>query len=182
MMNSQLHLYVWGAAPVLAAQGLKMSAVSYDRARSVKATTPKLNQSGTLSKTVTVFDELTYREWVAEGQEYPGRAKDGSQAGVYELDPAELERITAPAHVSKFFQRTTVPLNLNLIKAHVRAAVDAVADMKNVSDRVYQSGEAPRSLGDACRWCDFAALCRAQIMGGPQGEYHPEDFGLAQKG
>jgi len=182
MMNSQLHLYVWGAAQALAAAGIRLAAVSYDRARSVRPTTPKLNQSGTLSKTVTLFDELSYLDWVAEGQKYPGRAKDGSQAGVYEAEEALLEHLRNPAWVSKWFQRTLVPLNANLIRGHVRAAVDAVEDMRRSQERAERTGEAPRSLGDSCRWCDFAELCRAQLVGGPRGEYDPRDFGLVQKG
>lgn len=181
MMDSQLHLYAWGVSPVLAVHGLRASALSYDRCNSVKATTPRLNQSGTLSKTVTNFDILSYRDWVAEGQEYPGRAKDGSQAGVYQLDEAMVEHLTSPVWVSRWFQRTLVPVNRNLVKSHLLAAADSLADMRATAERTRASGEAPRNLGPACRWCDFAALCRAQMQGGPDGEYDPGDFGLVTR-
>src|SRR5690606_16644191 len=103
MMDSQLHLYVWGLTPKLREYGVQVNAVSYDRARSVKPTTPRLTQAGALSKQVTQFDLRTYREWVAQGQEYPGRAKDGSGAGVYQEDPAVIEHLSSPAWQSRWF-------------------------------------------------------------------------------
>lgn len=178
MMDSQLQLYAWGMQPQLAEHGVKISAVSYDRVKSVKATTPRLTQAGALSKQVTQFDLLSYRDWVAEGQEYPGRAKDGSQAGVYEEDPNLIEQLDSPVWRSKWFQRTRVPLNKNLIRAHLQAAVDSTKAIDVTIEQVQRRGEAPRNLKSACKWCDYVKLCRAQMMGGPEGEYPLGDFGL----
>lgn len=182
MMDSQLQLYAWGVTPLLAKHGLKIGALSYDRARSVAATVPKLTQMGSLSKSVTMFDWVTYREWAAAGQVYAGRTKDGSQSGTYQLEPELLEQLKTPQQVSKWFQRTLVPLNRHLILAHLQAAVDTVKDMQLSAERAVARGDAPRNLGrDSCRWCDFAALCRAQMMGGPEGEYPLENFGLVAR-
>jgi len=181
MMDSQLHLYVWGLTPKLREYGVQVNAVSYDRARSVKPTTPRLTQAGALSKQVTQFDLRTYREWVAQGQEYPGRAKDGSGAGVYQEDPAVIEHLSSPAWQSRWFQRTRVPLNRNLTRAHLQAAVDTSKDIDVTVEKFNRRGEAPRSLATAnCRWCDYRHLCRAQMMGGPDGEYPLGDFGLVK--
>lgn len=179
MMDSQLHLYVWGLSPALREHGVRINAVSYDRVKSVKPTTPRLTQSGSLSKQVTQFDLRTYLDWVAEGQEYPGRAKDGSQAGTYELDPAVVEHLSSPVWRSRWFQRTRVPLNRNLIRAHLQAAVDSAKAVDVTVEKFNRRGEAPRAFATAnCRWCDYRHLCRAQMMGGPDGEYPLGDFGL----
>lgn len=182
MMDSQLQLYAWGVTPQLAPAGLRLSALSYDRACSVKATEPKITQMGGLSKSVTNYDWLTYVEWAALGQTFPGRTKDGSQAGVYEEDPDVTAHLKTPVQVSKWFQRTLTPLNRHLILSHLRAAEDTVADMERTVATIERRGDAPRNLGkDNCRWCDFASLCRAQMVGGPEGEYPLENFGLVAR-
>jgi hypothetical protein len=178
MMDSQLHLYAWGTAELLKSHGLTVNAVAYDRIRSVRATTPKLTQTGTLSKTVTQFDLRTYVEWAAAGQEYPGRAKDGSQKGVYELEPAVVEHLSTPAALEQWTVRTLTPLNRHLVRTHLQAALDALKDMDVSYARITKRGEARRVLGDHCKWCDFAGLCRAQMTGGPDGTYPLGDFGL----
>lgn len=182
MMDSQLQLYAWGVTPLLAKHNLRVGALSYDRARSVKATAPKITQMGGLSKSVTMFDWLTYRQFCDAKPGYPGRTKDGSQAGVYQEDPEMTRHLKTPEQISKWFQRTLVPLNRHLILSHIRAASDTVAAMEATAALIEERGDAPRNLGkDACRWCDFTALCRAQMMGGPEGEYPLENFGLVAR-
>ncbi len=182
MMDSQLQLYAWGVTPLLKEKGLQVAALSYDRVRSVKATTPKLTQMGGLSKSVTMYDWVTYLEWCREGQDYPGRTKDGSQAGTYELDEDHLAFLKGPLWTSRWFQRTLVPLNRNLVISHLRAAQDTAAAMEALAPRLAETDEAPRNLShDNCRYCDFSALCRAQMFGGPEGEYAPENFGLVAR-
>jgi hypothetical protein len=68
MMDSQLSLYAWGAEPILLELGAPgpPRAMSFDRVRSVKPSTPKLNLNGSLSATVTVFDKRTYIDWANE--------------------------------------------------------------------------------------------------------------------
>ena len=75
-------------------------------------------------------------------------------------------------------QRTLVPLNSNMIRAHLVSAMDTAADAARTRERALAEGAAARNLGGACKWCDFAALCRAQIAGGPDGEYPLAQYGL----
>lgn len=178
MMQSQLPFYAWGLSPKLMEHGLRPQALSYDRVKSVKATTPKLNQSGTLSKTVTQFDLRTYREWVAAGQNYVGTRKDGSAGGTYELDPVLEAHLSTPQWRAMWFDRTLVPINRHLVRAHLQAAIDSLGDMDQTADRFARRKFASRNLGAACRWCDYGDLCRAQMLGGPEGEYPLGDFGL----
>lgn len=180
MMDSQLQLYAWGAAPVIGEWGMgPISATAYDRVKSVKPTTPRLNKSGTLSKTVTQFDIHAYLDWVAEGQHYEGLAKDGSGAGTYQADPSLIDHLESPAWRSIWHQRTLIPLNANMIRAHLRSAVDTISDIHLTRRRAEQEGAAARNLTGGCKWCDFAALCRAQIVGGPDGEYPLDQYKLA---
>jgi RecB family exonuclease len=179
MMDSQLQLYAWGASPKITSWGHgSVQAMAYDRIKTVKPTTPRLNQSGSLSKQVTQFDLHTYREWVAKGQHYAGRAKDGSGAGVYKEEPAVVEHLTSPSWLSIWHQRTLVPLNVNMIRAHLRSALDTAADIARTRERALVEGAAARNLGGGCKYCDYAPLCRAQIAGGPDGEYPLDQYGL----
>ena len=179
MMDSQLQLYAWGAAPQISEWGMgAISATAYDRVKSVKPTTPRLNKSGTLSKTVTQFDLHTYLDWVAEGQEFEGLRKDGSGAGIYEAEQSVIDHLMSPAWRTIWHQRTLTPLNTNMIRAHLRSAVDTIADLNQTRHRAEDTGEAARNLTKGCTWCDFAALCRAQIVGGPDGEYTLVDYRL----
>lgn len=182
MMDSQLQIYAWGAHPEVEKWGLgRIQAVAYDRVRTVKPKTPKLNLTGTLSRSVTDYDVRTYTEWVGEGLEYPGRLKDGSGSGVYYVDEAVVAQLSDPAARSVWFQRTLTPLNTNVIRAHLYAAVYTAEDMNKASQRIEATGEAARNLGGSCRWCDFSALCRAQMIGGPEGEYDLKEMRLERK-
>src|SRR5699024_1809061 len=61
LMDSQLSLYAWGITPSLRKWGVPpVRAIAYDRTRSVAPTLPRLNKSGTLSKSVTMYDVMTY--------------------------------------------------------------------------------------------------------------------------
>jgi len=183
MMDSQLQLYAWGAAPKVSAWELgQIKATAYDRVRMVKPTTPKVTISGTLSKSVSDYDLATYVEWCESEPAYAGRKKDGSEAGVYQQEEKEIERLTSPAHVSGWFQRTLTPLNQNLIRAHLRAAVDSALDMSVSYERAALEHAAARNLTRSnCDWCDFAALCRSEMFGGAQGDFNLADFRLASK-
>jgi hypothetical protein len=97
--------------------------------------------------------------------------KDGSGAGFYREEPEVVERLSTPAYTSGWFQRTLTPLNANLIRAHLRAAVDTALDVTLTKERARVSNEAARNLTAGCKWCDYAHLCRAQMWGGPDGEY-----------
>lgn len=182
MMDSQLQFYAWGAAPLFAEWKVgPIQATAYDRVRTIKPKTPVLTQAGSLSKQVTDFDLRTYLEWAEPGVPFPGRFKDGSGAGVYQPEKEVIERLSSPVARSVWFQRTMTPLNGNLIRTHLQAAVDTAQDIDRLADRIEERQEAPRNLGGGCRWCDFAALCRAQMFGGPHGDYDLAACGVQRK-
>ena len=182
MMDSQLQVYAWGAAPTVGEWDLgPIRAVAYDRVRSQRSKTPRVTQTGGLSAAVKDFDLRTYLQWCATRPEYPGRFKDGSGAGVYEVDENVVANLSTEVARSAWFQRTLTPLNPNIVKTHLRAAVDTAMDIRATKDRAKATGEAGRNLSGSCRWCDFAGLCRAQMIGGPDGEYELADYALAKK-
>lgn len=184
MTDSQLQLYGWGVYPLvetwkLPAKGV--GAVAYDRVRTAKPKTPKLNLDGTLSKSITDFDAHTYIEWAKEGVPFEGRKKDGAGAGIYELDPSVVDSLSTQSARSKWFQRTLTPLNRNVLRAHLQSAVDTVRDQVNTRARIEVSREAPRNLGKSCKYCDFTELCRAEMLGGPMEDIPLEDFNLVKR-
>lgn len=186
MMDSQLQVYSWGASPEVSSWGMgQIKAVAYDRIRMVAPKSPKVTQAGTLSKAVSDYDLRTYLEFCegpdGQGAPYPGRKKDGSDAGFYTADPAVVENLSDPASRSAWFQRTLTPLNRNIVIGHLRAAVDTAFDMTRTRRRVAESGEAGRNLTSRCKWCPFVELCRAELSGGPDGEYDLAAYNLRVK-
>jgi hypothetical protein len=178
LLDSQLHLYTWGVLPILTEWGFTPHATAYDRIRSAPPKQPQVTQAGTLSKSVTDYDVATYLDWAAGGVPYPGRKKDGSDGGTYVAEAAVAERLRSPAVLTIWHQRTLVPLNGNIIRAHLLASADTLADAQRTQARFAATGQAAHNFGDACRFCDFAALCRAELIGGVEGEYPPEAYGL----
>lgn len=195
MMDSQLQVYAWGASDAIAALGRgDVRATAYDRARSVKPKEPSLTATGTLSKSVTDFDLATYLRWAAgpdgegvpwgeEGAHYASGAKKGQpKFGVYRADDAVVARLSTPDALADWNDRTFTPINLNIVRAHLRSAQDAALGIAATRDAAARLGEAPRNLTDsACRWCDYASLCRAQMVGGPRGVYDLAEHGLAAR-
>lgn len=185
MMDSQLQLYAWGLTPLVKEWGHSVRAVAYDRVRMSAPKTPKLNQSGTLSKSITDFDLHTYRTWAKGpdglGQPYPGLKKDGSGAGFYTEDEQVVQNLSDPASQSAWFQRSLTPLSQNTVRTHLLSAVDSALDMRRTRARVELTSEAARNLGSACRWCDFAELCRAEMIGGAGGEYDLSSMRLRKR-
>ena len=186
MMDSQLQLYAWGLAPTLKRWGVdQVRAVAYDRIRSTASKQPQITKSGTLSKSVTDYDAATYVAWAAgedgNGVPFPGLKKDGSGAGVYTVEESVVEKLNRPDWRATFATRTQRPVNVNLVRAHLRAAIDTATDIWRTQRRIESAGEVARNLGQACKWCDFSDLCRAQMFGGKQGEYELAEFGLRAK-
>lgn len=184
MMDSQLHFYAWGMVDRIREWGAEpVRAVSYDRMRSVAPSPPVLTQSGRIAvrggePSIGNCDLGTYLAWCDTGPTFPGRKKDGSDGGTYAAESGIVERLSTPAARSVWFQRTLSPLNRHLVRAHLQGACDSERDSQRTLTRVLRTGEAPRNLGPVCRWCDFAELCRAQMLGGPDGDYDPADYGL----
>lgn len=183
MMDSQVQVYAWGLGPVCRKWGAETPrAVSFDRVRSAAPKTPQVTKSGRLSKAVTDYDLRTYLEWVEGGVEYPGLKKDGSGAGTYTVEKSEVERLSSSEVCAQWFRRTLTPVSRNVLRSHLQAAVDTVSDMERTRARAGRSAEAPRNLVmQTCKFCDFADLCRAQMVGGARGEYDLADFGLRRR-
>lgn len=182
MLDSQLQIYAWGGAELIASFGRgPVRATAYDRVRSVKPKTPVLTKAGKLSVQTTDYDARTYREWAEAGQEYPGLKNDGSGAGVYQLNPEVLANYSTPQARAKWFDRTLTPLNRNVLVTHLRAAADTAVDQQLTRDRAAIEGQAARNLGSACRWCSYVKLCRTEMFGGSDGDYDLEEMGLRRK-
>ena len=195
MMDSQLQLYAWGISPKLQEWGAPpVRGVAYDRVKSVKPTAPKLTLAGKLSAASTMFDERTYREfaagpdgkgiiWGVENEHFASGPRKGEPKwGTYEIDQAVLDRITSIPHRSAFHQRTLVPLNANIVRAHLRAAVDSATDIWRTQKRAEITGEAARNMGKTnCQWCDYQSICRAQMIGGADGTYELAEHNLTQR-
>lgn len=181
MMDSQVQLYAWGLGPLCDEWGVpRPRAVAFDRVRSKAPKTPKLTKAGKLSSSAKDYDLTTYLEWVGDGGiPYEGMKKDGSGAGVYTAEEAEIERLGSPQVVSQWFSRHLTPVSPHLVRSHLQAAADTCSDISLTRKRAAARGEASRNFGKAaCRFCEFADLCRAQMVGGPGGEYAPEEYGL----
>lgn len=220
LMDSQLQLYSWIAAPTLQEAGFSAPrAVAYDRTRSTEPKTPQLTLAGGLSKAVTDYDLETYESWSIEDtataaveafRETPEYAalpedwrktvdelpagrlygklgefgKTGAKAGqpkfgIYEPDEKVREALAAPSELGKWLSRTLKPIQRGVVTAHLQAAIDSAHDIRRSVDRAKKKGAAPRNLTRrGCQWCPFASICRAQMIGGPDGEYDLESLGL----
>lgn len=180
MMDSQVQLYAWGLGPLCDEWEVsRPRAVAFDRVRSKAPKTPKLTKAGKLSASVKDYDLSTYLEWCADGVPYEGMKKDGSAAGVYTAEEGEIERLGSPQVVSQWFSRHLTPVSPYLVRSHLQAAADTCGDITLTRKRAEKRGEAARNFGKAaCQFCEFADLCRAQMVGGPGGEYAPEEYGL----
>ena len=199
MMDSQLQIYAWGASPTVTSWGRgPIKAVAYDRMRMVHPRPPSLTSSGNLASrngepSLSACDLWTYLDWSVgpDGEGVPWRGamlpktkeekeaeKNGEtverrykQGGVYTRDDAVVARLDDPAAHSAWFQRTLTPLNRNMLTTHLRASVDSAFDIRRTRFRVNESSEAARNLTRNCKWCPFTELCRAEMTGGPGGDY-----------
>lgn len=192
MMDSQLQFYGWGITELLIEWGVPpVRATAYDRVRSKAPRMPALTLTGGLSKSITDYDLDTYLTWAAgpdgegvpwgeEGVYYVSGAKKGEpKFGLYQAEDSVIEKLSSPAARTAWFQRTLTPLNRMLIQTHLGAAVDTSDDIERSQARVDEKGEAARNLTpQGCKFCDFADLCRAQMYGGPRGEYDFAEYGL----
>lgn len=185
LLDSQTHLYAWLASKTLPSDLLPQGAawaLSYDRARTKSPSAPALTKSGSLSKSTTDYDLAAYLAFTAEPVPYPGLKKDGSGAGTYERDPAVVERLSSPSERAKWNDRTLTPVNLNIVRSHLREARNTRQAMESTLETFHLQGQATRNLNRmGCGWCDFQALCLAEMRaGGPLEDLDPGDYGLRQ--
>ena len=189
LFNGQLQMYAFGIAPIVKGWGYgQVRAVSFDRAKMVAPKPPSLTKSGRLAQrggepSISSSDLHTYLEWAkgpdGDGVPYPGMKKDGSDAGRYVAEESVIERLSTPQARAAWFSRATQPISRNVITAHLTAAVDSAIDSERTRARAEITGAAARNFTKACQWCDFAKLCRAEIVGGPAAT---EDLELAEYG
>lgn len=198
MMDSQLQLYGWGAAPTVDSWevGAQIRAVAYDRVRSVAPKPPHLTASGRLAvrggePSISQTDLATYVEWAKgpDGEGVPwgeegayyvsGKRKGEPKFGRYVAEESVIETLSSKTSQNQWQQRALTPLNVNLVRSHLRAAVDSAKSIEGTQTAYAEVGEVARILTRSiCRWCPFADMCRAEMFGGPGGEYPPEDYGL----
>lgn len=195
LADSQLHLYGWAVGKVLSKRDpeFRVDALSYDRVRSAKPKEPSLTQSGNLSKSVRDYDLATYLRFAAgpdgngvpwgEPDEYVKSGKNAGKPkwGIYTVEDEEVARLSSPAALSLWHQRTLTPLNKRIVRTHVRSMAYSQRRAEETVEVVKDEGEAPRNFHRwTCRTCDFKRLCAAQLTGGPEGDYPPEDYGLVK--
>lgn len=112
-----------------------------------------------------------------------GAKKGQPKFGVLEESEKEIARLSDPSHRAAFHKRTLRPLSTSIVRTHLRAAVDSATDIWRTQQRTSRTGEAPRSMAKMnCNFCDFATLCKTQMVGGVEGTYELADFGLRQRG
>lgn len=190
-MDSQLMLYAWGLAPQVKRWGYpKINAVSYDRCRSITPVPPQLTKSGRLAvrggePSVSGTDLKTYLGW-AEGPDgngvfFEGLKKDGSASGLYTAEDKVVEKLQSPASLGIWFRRTRVPLNPNIVRTHLRSALETSEDIDRTIEHVQKYGYAARNLTQNCTWCVFVDLCRAEMIGGGPGDFELADYGLRER-
>lgn len=160
LMDSQLHLQAWGMAPLLKAHGLIPEAVQFDRLRFKKPSEPKLTTKGILSKSTTDFDSYTYKNWCKENEQ--------------EIETAVVA--ACDAKTDAWFRRSSKPLSMRSVEAHVRSAQAQV-----VRAEALDATTATLVTSKSCGWCDFLSLCRAEIIGGRPENFVPQDYGLRRK-
>lgn len=199
MMDSQLQLYAWGATPLIKSWDVgPVRAISYDRVKSTAPKPPTLTLAGRLAvrggePSISGSDLETYLEWAKgedgkgipwgeEGEYFKSGPRKGQpKFGRYVAEQTVIDRLKAPIEASKWMQRTLTPVNTNLVRTHLVAAINTANDIGRTRERSRDSGDAPRNFSFSCNWCDFQALCRAQMFGGVDGVYDLEDFGLMVK-
>lgn len=192
MMDSQLHLYAWGVSPMVKEHfGQAPRAISYDKTRSLQPRPPRLTTAGKLATyqgepSTATCDLDTYLEWCRDGVEWQGpkmpKSDERKPGGVYEREEKVVEKLSSEAERSRWFQRTLSPISTPAVRAHLLAALDSGDGIATSIRRVDATGQAARNITPfTCGFCDFAKLCRAQMIGGPELPDDVKQFGLRPK-
>jgi len=180
--TSQLNLYAWLVYPWLVEHGYAGATyLQYDRVRRRAPKVPSVTLAGTLAKTPSDYDYITYETWSAKGVEYPGRKADGSGAGVYYTDPAVSTALRTPEAVSKWVARSTSLVVPNVVRAHLESVADARQDMDKVVERCAKDNRVPLCLSRwNCRLCEYKSLASDIMLMGLDGvkDLPLSDYGL----
>jgi len=169
VLDSQLHLYAFGLKPFLKRNDLPdITAVEYDRVRSAMPKQPVITTTGSLSKSVTGYDLWTYLDWSADliewGTPETFTAAGKPKFGVYERDAKVVDKLSSPEELGQWFRRTLIPINRNVIRQHVKSAVLTAQDIERTLETEPEA--LARNFTKDCQWCDYAKLCRAEVMSG----------------
>lgn len=192
LLDSQLQVYAWGVLPLVKEWGFeKIDAVEYDRTRSAAPKLPAVTSSGSLSKSTADYDLQTYLDWCANGVpwgvegEYfkSGKRKGEPKFGTYTAEDEVIAKLSDPASLSVWHQRSLMPINLHVMRAHLVSIIESQRASVKTEKRAKETGEAARNMSKmGCKFCDYSKLCAAQLRGGSDGYYEPlSDFGLQKR-
>lgn len=145
MADIQLVLYVWAWNRWNPDQ--KVSGIIWDYIRTKPPTIPHLLKKGGLSKAQIDTDYYTYMKAIKENKLNPKDYQD------------ILEKLDD--QVSPFFERVPLP---NPSAALIDSVVN---DAKDTASMIVNLGKVmkTRHLSRDCSWCEFNALCQAEIRG-----------------
>jgi hypothetical protein len=99
-------------------------------------------------------------------------------ATITEPSPKVVESLSGFDVQDKFFRRHLVPVNVSVIKAHLRAAVSGYEQGNRVRADVKAGKDIARSPGKACAWCEYLPVCKAEMFGDVSGSADPASFNL----
>lgn len=97
---------------------------------------------------------------------------------VTEADPSVVEELSTAEARDSFFHRNKRPVNLNVVRSHLRSAAGSLERADTVRARVEAGQEVPRNSGRQCDYCDYSRLCRAEMFGTVAPDTDPAEFGL----
>lgn len=171
LVNSQNHFNAWGVAESLrelsGEQELVPTSVEYARARFKKPAQPAMtkgtkNAPPRLAKSTTDYDAYTYREFCREAE--------------LTMDQAVYDELAGQR--DKWFRFTRKPLLYNVYSQHVLSAASQAARAETITTE-----NSIPVYGSHCGFCQFSALCRADLVGGrePYQDINPGDYGLRRK-
>jgi hypothetical protein len=151
-MESQLHLYPWGIAPMLEELGvdrehIEMMAVEFDYLSTKLPTTPSQNKDGSISKRKINTTYLTL----------------GNALREYGLKWSEeqIEEFLA-RNEKEFFIRKRLPRGRKVIRTLLD---ENLSDSEDIV-RLVEGGVASRTVTHNCSWdCDFMELCKGELYG-----------------
>lgn len=159
LIDSQLHLYAWGLAPLLDEHGLEVLGVEYDYARTGLGTV-RLTKAGKLYANQAVMDGWAFEELL-------GKAVAEYNHGGGSLSTEDFSAVITKMYeegTSQFFIRSLMPVNETVVVG----LLDANRRSVEVARSLYDEGPrhpARRNPGRHCSWCEFEKLCTGDLYG-----------------
>jgi hypothetical protein len=130
--------------------------------------TPRLVYQNTnsprLSKTLGETDYLTYTAALKQFREENPRFKITKEHVEYQrmLKSVQYDPQN-PVLTSPFFERRTLPGDIDMVKQIMREALHTSGKMHEYD---FTAPNVERVPGNQCDWCDYKDLCQAELMGG----------------